>query len=74
MIEESKMGSKEAFNDVFNVKVALMCGKSYLDGNGQDIDIPHWVNCDANFIRRKGETYRNQNKQQQVMLRVRKDG
>lgn len=70
VIEESKDG----FDDIYNIKVCLMIGKSYIDFKGQDIDLPYWINCDANTIRRKGETYKHPNVAKCTMLRVRKSG
>ena len=65
---------KEVYDDIYNVKVWLMIGKSYIDFKGQDIDLPYWINCDANTIKRKGETYRHPNVAKRMMLRVKKSG
>jgi hypothetical protein len=70
VLEESKDGHE----DIYNLKVSLMIGNSYIDSKGQDTDTPYWINCDSNSLRRKGETYRHPNNTKRVMLRLRKNG
>jgi hypothetical protein len=70
LVEESKDGHE----DIYNIKVSLMIGNSFIDSKGQDIDLPYWINCDSNSLRRKGETYRHPNNNKRVMLRLRKNG
>lgn len=51
-----------------------MIGNSYVDSKGQEIDLPYWINCDANSLKRKGESYRHPNSNKRIMLRLRKSG
>jgi hypothetical protein len=36
--------TKEGFDDIYNLKVCLMIGNSYVDSKGQEIDLPYWIN------------------------------
>ena len=64
---------KNAYEDVYFVKVCMMIGKSHIDDKGQDIDLPYWITCDANSIRKKGQIQKHPGSGKTI-LRVRKSG